>query len=240
MPFPLSNGEAMRRRDFIIVGGFNVAWPLATRAQQTAKLPTIGFLGAGRASGYGKLADAFATRMRELGWVEGSTIAINYRWAEGNTERIADIATEFVRLKVDVIVTNGNVAIAAAKRATSQIPIVFAGAGDPVGGGLVASLARPGGNVTGMSLQEIDTAGKRLEMLREVIPNLRRLAIVANSSNSSEIASRPNVSAAFWLNLSLGNALFFSQWGGNEAARLHHRWWFQCRLAARDPRAANG
>jgi putative tryptophan/tyrosine transport system substrate-binding protein len=185
MPCPLAYGEAMRPRDFIILGGFSVAWPLATRAQQTAKLRTIGFLGAGRASGYGKLADAFATRMRELGWVEGSTIAINYRWAEGNAERLVDIATEFVRLKVDVIVTNGNVAIAAAKRATSQIPIVFAGAGDPVGGGLVASPARPGGNVTGMSLQEIDTAGKRLEMLREVIPNLRRLAIVANSSNSS-------------------------------------------------------
>jgi ABC transporter substrate binding protein len=115
----------MRRRDFIILGGFSVAWPLAARAQQTAKLPTIGFLGAGRASGYGKLADAFATRMRELGWVEGRTIAINYRWAEGNTERLADIAAEFVRLKVDVIVTNGNVAIAATKRATSQIPIVF-------------------------------------------------------------------------------------------------------------------
>ena len=125
--FVSSLGEAMRRRAFIkLISGVAVAWPLAARAQQTAKLPTIGFLGAGRASGYGKLTDAFATRMRELGWIEGSTVAINYRWAEGNTERLADIAGEFVRLKVDVMVTNGNVAIAAAKRATSQIPIVFA------------------------------------------------------------------------------------------------------------------
>jgi putative ABC transport system substrate-binding protein len=187
----------MKRRAFIkLISGVAVAWPLAARAQQKAKLPTIGFLGAGRASGYGKLADAFATRMGELGWVEGSNIAISYRWAEGNAERLADIAAEFVRLKVDVIVTNGNVAIAAAKRATSQIPIVFAGAGDPVGGGLVASLARPGGNVTGMSLQEIDTAGKRLEMLREVIPNLRRLAIVANSSNSSSALEMREVQKA--------------------------------------------
>jgi putative tryptophan/tyrosine transport system substrate-binding protein len=186
----------LKRRNFIALFGGAAAWPLAARAQQTAKLPTIGFLGAGRASGYGKLADAFATRMHELGWVEGSTVAINYRWAEGNTERLADIAAEFVRLKVDVIVTNGNVAIAAAKRATSQIPIVFAGAGDPVGGGLVASLARPGGNVTGMSLQEIDTAGKRLEMLREVIPSLRRLAIVANSGNPSSAVEMREVQKA--------------------------------------------
>src|SRR5204863_2184159 len=107
-------------------------------------------------------------------------VAIEYRWAEGRTERYTEFADEFVRLKVDVIVTYGTAAVAAVKRATTTIPIVFAGAGDPVGAGLVASLARPGGNVTGLSLQQTDVAAKRLELLREVIPGLRRLAILGN------------------------------------------------------------
>ena len=122
---------------------------------------------------------AFAGRLRELGWIEGHTVAIEYRWAEGRPERFAEIATEFVGLKVDVIVTRGG-AVLAAKQATSVIPIVFAAAGDPVGGGLVASLARPGGNITGLSVQAPDLAGKRLELLREVFPDLRRLAIMGN------------------------------------------------------------
>jgi putative tryptophan/tyrosine transport system substrate-binding protein len=119
-------------------------------------------------------------RLRELSWIEGRTIAIQYRWAEGHAERFAEIAAEVVRLKVDVIVTSGTGVVVAAKQATSVIPIVFAAAGDPVGTGLVASLARPGGNVTGLSIQQTDAAAKRLELLREAVPGLRRLAILAN------------------------------------------------------------
>ena len=126
-------------------------------------------------------------RLRELGWIEGRNVAIEYRWAEGRSERFAEIAAEFVRLKVDVIVTTGTAAVLAAKQATSVIPIVFAMAGDPVGTGLVASLARPGGNVTGLSIQPTDLAGKRLELLREIVPGLRRLAIMANVGNPAAV-----------------------------------------------------
>jgi putative ABC transport system substrate-binding protein len=119
-------------------------------------------------------------RLRELGWIEGRNVSIEYRWAEGRTERLSEFAAEFVRLKVDIIVTSATPPVIAAKKATSMIPIVFASAGDPVGAGLVASLARPGGNVTGLSLQATDLAGKRLELLREVVPDLRRLAVMAN------------------------------------------------------------
>ena len=171
----------MRRREFItLLGGAAVAWPLAARAQQPAKLPTIGFLVGRHASAASPWVAAFVQRLRELGWIEGRTVAIEYRWAEGRSERFAEIAAEFVRLKVDVIITGGNLAVFAAKQATSVIPIVFAIAGDPVGMGLVASLAQPGGNVTGLSSQATDLAGKRLELLREVVPGLRRLAIIAN------------------------------------------------------------
>ena len=135
-------------------------------------------------------------RLRELGWIEGRTIAIEYRWAEGRSERFAEIAAEFVRLKVDVIVTAGTAAVLAAKQATSVIPIVFATAGDPVGTGLVASLARPGGNVTGLSIQSTDLAGKRLELLREVVPGLRRLAIMANVGNPAAVLEMGEVQAA--------------------------------------------
>ena len=171
----------MRRRDFItLLGGGAAAWPLAARAQQTAKLRTIGYIGANTPSTEGQRAAAFVKRLQELGWIEGRTIAIEVRWAEGRNERFAEIAAEFVRLKVDVIVTAGTAAVVAAKRETSLIPIVFAVAGDPVGTGLVASLARPGGNVTGLSLQTTDLVGKRLELLREVVPRLSRLAIMGN------------------------------------------------------------
>ena len=135
-------------------------------------------------------------RLRELGWIEGRTVAIEYRWAEGRSERFAEIAAEFVRLKVDVIVTSGTAAVVAAKQATSVIPIVFAVAGDPVGSGLVASLARPGGNVTGLSIQAADLAGKRLELLREVVPGLRRLAIMANVGNPVAVLEMSEVQAA--------------------------------------------
>ena len=178
----------MRRREFItLLGGAAAAWPLAARAQQPGKLPTIGFLGTSTPSARSRWTAAFVQRLRELGWIEGRTVAIEYRWAEGRSERFAEIAAEFVRLKVDVIVTSGTAAVVAAKQATSVIPIVFAVAGDPVGTGLVASLARPGGNVTGLSIQATDLAGKRLELLREVVPGLRRLAIMANVGNPDAV-----------------------------------------------------
>ena len=170
----------MRRREFIgFVSGAAVSWSGAAWAQQTAKLPTVGFLVAGTPASHGQWVAAFVQRLSELGWIEGRTVAIAYRWAEGHSERYAEIAAEFVRLKVDVIVTTGP-AVPAAMQATSVIPVVFALAGDPVGTGLIASLARPGGNVTGLSIQQIDLASKRLELLREIVPGLRRLAIMAN------------------------------------------------------------
>jgi putative ABC transport system substrate-binding protein len=187
----------MRRREFItLLGGAVAAWPLAARAQQRAKLPTIGFLGAGTSSSHGQWAAAFVQRLHELGWIEGRTIAIEYRWAEGRTERFDEIAAEFVRRKVNVIVTSATAAIVAAKQATSVIPIVFAAAGDPVGTGLVASLARPGGNVTGLSIQQTDLAAKRLELLREVVRDLRRLAILANVGGPAVVLDMREVQAA--------------------------------------------
>jgi putative ABC transport system substrate-binding protein len=170
----------MRRRDFItLIGGGVAALPLTAHAQQPGKLPTIGILG-GNASVWSPWTSAFVGRLRELGWIDGQTIAIEYRWDEGRPERDAEIATEFVRLNVDAIVTTG-AAVPTLKRATSVIPIVFAIANDPVESGLVTSLVRPGGNVTGLSLQATDLAGKRLEFLRAVTPGLRRLAIIFNA-----------------------------------------------------------
>jgi len=169
----------MTRRDFItLLGGAAVGWPLAARAQQAGKLPTIGFLGTATALSWSQYLAAFVQRLRELGWIEGRTVAIEVRWAEGRGERYTEIAAEFVRRKVDVIVSSGAPA-EALKQATSVIPFVFV-AGDPVGTGYVATLARPGGNATGLSIQAPDLAGKRLELLREVVPGLHRLAILAN------------------------------------------------------------
>jgi putative ABC transport system substrate-binding protein len=168
--------------------------PLAARAQQPAK-PTIGFLVAGTPLSHGQWVAAFVQRLRELGWIEGRTIAIEYRWGEGRNERFAEIAAEFVQRKVDVIVTSATAAVVAAKQATSVIPIVFAAAGDPVGTGLVASLARPGGNVTGLSIQQTDVAAKRLELLREVVPGLGRLAILANVGSPSVVLDMREVEA---------------------------------------------
>ena len=170
----------MRRREFITLLGGAATWPLSARAQQPAKVPIIGFLGPGTPSAWSAWTAAFVQRLRELGWIEGRTLAIEYRWAEGSPERFGEIAAEFVRLKVDVIVTVGG-AVLAAKQVTSVIPIVFAAANDPIGTGLVPSLARPGGNVTGLSSQAADLAGKRLELLREVVPGLRHLAIMSNA-----------------------------------------------------------
>jgi putative ABC transport system substrate-binding protein len=189
----------MKRREFIsLLGGAAAAWPVAARAQQPGKLPTIGFLGGTTPSAAGQGVAAFVQRLRELGWTESRNLAIEYRWAEGRSERFAEIAAEFVRLKVDVIVTAGP-PVFAAKQATSVIPIVFATVADPLGSGLVASLARPGGNVTGLSLTSPELAGKRFELLREAIPGLRRLAIMANADyppaarelDEVETAARP-------------------------------------------------
>ena len=168
----------MRRREFMALLGGAAAWPFVARAQP-AKLPSIGYLGASTPAAQSQRIAAFVQRLGELGWIEGRTVAIEYRWAEGRTERLAEIAAEFVRRKVDVIVTAGAAPVAAAMQATSTIPIVFTVASDPVGTGLVASLARPGGNVTGLSYQGPDLAAKRLEILREAIPGLHRLAVMA-------------------------------------------------------------
>jgi putative tryptophan/tyrosine transport system substrate-binding protein len=188
---------ALRRRKFItLLGGAAAAWPLAARAQQSGKLRTIGFMGQSTRSAASEWVAAFVQRLRELGWIEGRNIAIEYRWAEGREERFAGIAAEFVRLKVDVIVTSGTPQVLAAKQATSVIPIVFASSGDPVAGGLVASLARPGGNATGLSTLVPDLAGKRIELLREVVPGLGRLAILGNVGNPISVLELDAVDTA--------------------------------------------
>ena len=185
----------MRRREFIsLLGGAAAVWPFAVCAQHPGKLPTIGFLGAD-ATAFSPWTAAFVAHLRELGWIENRTIAIEYRWSEGRTERYAEIAAEFVRLKVDVIVTVGS-AVPTVKQATAVIPIVFAVGIDPVATGLVASLGHPGGNVTGLSLQAANLAGKRIELLREVVPQLRRLAIIFNAGNAQPVLEMGETEAA--------------------------------------------
>jgi putative tryptophan/tyrosine transport system substrate-binding protein len=173
----------MKRREFITMLG-GAAWPIAAQAQQAGKVPTIGFLGVGSPSTQFSWFTAFNHRLREVGWTDGRDVAIMPRWAEGRNERFAEIAAEFVALKVNVIVTGGG-AVLALMQATSTIPIVFSLANDPVGSGYVRSLARPGGNVTGLSGQSTDLIGKRLGLLRETMPALQRLAIIGDSSNRS-------------------------------------------------------
>jgi ABC-type uncharacterized transport system substrate-binding protein len=173
----------LKRRDFItLLGGAVAAWPGVTRAQQAGKLPIIGYLASTLATESQQVA-AFAQRLRELGWIEGRSVAIEYRWSEGRSERYVDIFAEFIRLKVDLIVTRGTEAALAAKRATSAIPILAAVVGDPVGSGLVASLSRPGGNITGLSVVSPDLASKRLELFREAVGGFRHMAILVNENN---------------------------------------------------------
>jgi putative tryptophan/tyrosine transport system substrate-binding protein len=187
----------MKRRKFItLLGGAVAAWPLAARAQQAGKLPTIGFLGASAMAQQSDMVAAFVQRLRELGRVEGRTIAIEYRWAEGRDERYGEIAAEFVRLKVDAILTQGTQAAMAAKHATSAIPIVATVIGDPVGSGLVPSLARPGGNLTGLSVVSTEMAGKRLEILREAVPDIQRVAILLHGDNPVNIEETRQARAA--------------------------------------------
>jgi putative tryptophan/tyrosine transport system substrate-binding protein len=172
------------RREFItLLGSAAATWPLAARAQQPGQLPIIGYMGQGTPAAEAKRVAAFVERLRELSWIEGRTVVIEYRWTDGRSDLAADIAAEFARRKVDTIVTSGTPLIVAAKQATATIPIVFSVAGDPVGSGLVASLARPGGNVTGLSVLSTDLAGKRLDLLRELVPGLRRVAIMGNVGN---------------------------------------------------------
>jgi putative tryptophan/tyrosine transport system substrate-binding protein len=188
--------DQLKRREVItLLAGAAVAWPVVVRAQQPGKLPTVGFLVPGTPSSHGQSFAIVVQRLRDLGWIEGRTIAVEYRWAEGRSERFAEIAAEFVQRKVDVIVTASTAAVLAAKQATSVIPIIFAATGDPVGAGLVASLARPGGNVTGLSLQQVETVGKRFELLREVIPSLGRLALLANVGNPTVVLDIGEVQA---------------------------------------------
>jgi putative tryptophan/tyrosine transport system substrate-binding protein len=179
--------------DFItLISGAASAWSLTARAQQR---PTIGFLGASSESSWAAQVSSFNQRLRELGWVDGRTVSIVYRWAEGKIDRYSDFAAEFVQLKVDVIVTVGS-AIPAVKRATSTIPIAFAAAADPLGSGFVSSLAHPGGNITGLSLQSTDIAGKRIELLVQMIPALTRLAVLANAAYPAALRESADVQAA--------------------------------------------
>jgi len=186
----------VKRREFIALVGGAAAWPVTAKAQQPVKLPTIGYLGGGAPRTQRTWVDAFERRLRELGWVEGRTVAIVYRWGEGSAERFSEFSAEFVRLKVDVILAGGTEPALAAKQATSLIPIVFSVAGDPVGSGIVASLAQPGGNVTGLSNLATDLAAKRLEILRDFFPDFRRLAILANANYSGGVLETGEIHAA--------------------------------------------
>jgi putative tryptophan/tyrosine transport system substrate-binding protein len=183
----------MNRRKFIASVSAALTCPLPALAQQ--KLPTIGFFGTTSAATWAPWTPAFVQRLHELGWIESRTVAIEWRWAQGRSERFAEIAAELVARKVDVIVTSGG-GVPAAKQATSVIPIVFALAADPLGGGLVASLSRPGGNVTGLSQQAADVAGKRLEILRDILPRLRRLAVMADVGIAQSVIETDEVIAA--------------------------------------------
>lgn len=181
----------MRRREFVrLIGGAAAGWPMAVFGQQSAKSPVVGFLVAGSQTSHGAWVAAFAHRMSELGWTDGRNVTIEYRWAAGDNQRMAEFAAAFVEKKVNVIVSSAN-GVTIAKRATSSIPIVFAAYSDPVASGLAQSLARPGGNVTGLTVQPSDLASKRIDLLRKIIPNFRRLAALANvaaSGLSQEIA----------------------------------------------------
>lgn len=184
----------MKRRHFITLLGGAATWSLAAHAQPSARRPTLGLLIPGSPDSYGQRVSALVQRLRDLGWVDGRTIEIEYRWAA--TQRFDEIAAEFVRSKVDLIFTSGTPPTVAVKRATSQIPIVFAPAGDPLASGLVASLAHPGGNITGLSNQTADVASKRVELLRELAGPVRRLGIIVKSDNASAASEMREVKAA--------------------------------------------
>jgi putative tryptophan/tyrosine transport system substrate-binding protein len=185
----------MRRREFIIFISAASAWPLTVRGQQPAKPPVIGYLSPNSEAADRPRRTAFMKRLSELGWIDGQNIRLEFRWSDGIVARTAEIAPELVRLPADVLVSGGDAFVLTLKRATPTIPIVFASAGDPVGNGLVESLARPGGNVTGLSIELPETVGKRLELLHELIPALHRLAIAFNSSDPQVNMERNTVLA---------------------------------------------
>ncbi len=186
----------IRRRTFTTLLGGAAAWPIAARAQQARPVPIVGYVAPTNPLIPSRSTGAFLQRLRELGWIEGQTITIESRWAAGHPERLDEIAAEFVQLKVDLIVTSSTNDSIVMKQVAPQIPMVFAVSGDPVGYGLVASLARPGGNVTGLSIQSIDSTGKRIELLREIVPGLHRLAILANPSSPNVMLEVSEVQAA--------------------------------------------
>jgi putative tryptophan/tyrosine transport system substrate-binding protein len=174
----------MKRRAFITLLGLGpIACPLAAHAQQTGKPYSIGFFTAGSPGAGSPGLPAFVERLRQLGWIEGKTFAIEGRYAENRLDRLPELAAELVRLNVDVIVAAGTLAPLAAKHATATIPIVMASAGDPLGSGLVTSLARPDGNVTGLSLMSPDLSAKRLELIKRIVPDIARVAIIWNADN---------------------------------------------------------
>jgi putative tryptophan/tyrosine transport system substrate-binding protein len=187
----------IRRREFVTALGGAAAWPLAARAQQPEPVRRVGLLMGIANSAVGQAyVRAFEQQLRRQGWTEGRNLAIEVRWGEGQIEHFVGIVAEFVRLKVDVIVTTGTPAALLAKQATSVIPVVFTESGDPIGTGLVTSLARPSGNLTGLSNQNRDAAGKRVEFLREMVPGLRRLAILANVENTSVVLKLAEIEQA--------------------------------------------
>jgi putative ABC transport system substrate-binding protein len=198
----------MDRRAFLgVVGGSVVAVPLAAEAQTAGKVPRVGVLIPQSRSDpqVQRAFDVFKQALRDLGYVEGQSVALEYRWAEGKSERLLDLATELVRLKVDVIVTFGGVPPAqAAQRATKAIPIIATGTADPVAAGLVASLARPGGNITGPAIISHELVGKELELLREVVPKVSRMAVLWNPANpGNALQLRSAEAAALALGLQL-------------------------------------
>jgi putative ABC transport system substrate-binding protein len=187
----------IRRREFVFtLGGAAAAWPFAARAQQPTKVSTIGFLGTVAAGEYGNLLDALRQGLRDLGYVEGKNIVIEYPWAEGKYDRLPELAAELVRLGVSIIVTHGTPGSLAAKRATATIPIVMAITGDAVATGLVQSIARPGANITGSTFFFPELNAKRLELLKEAIPHIRRVGVLVNPDNSAHAPALTAMEAA--------------------------------------------
>ena len=231
--------SGMKRRDFIALIGGAAAWPLAARTQQPARVRTIGFLlpGGSRTTVMRAQLEAFREGLKEYGWIEGHNISVEYRFAEGKEDALAEFAAELARLRPDVIVAEGTAAIRAAKTVAQTIPIVMATSTDPLGNGLVASLHRPGGSVTGLSLQTAELAGKRLQLLTEIVPGLARVAVLSNPLNPSTAATVEQTKAAAQL---LDVEIHIAEVGGPDqfesafAAVTRARWRFD-RLAG--PRA---